>query len=318
MLRRGFVAVALVAAAGCGSSASPAAPVPVGNSVNMSGNVRSFQSKAPLAGVTISGTGINAGYTTGASGHYELSGSQGDWDVSFAAPGFLTKRWRAPMKNPTLYNIDAIALEPPFDLEFYREFARGRQEFGLQPIRRWTIAPRIFFRTVASDTGATVPGDSLDAMEQFARTLVPQITGGRFQVAGFDRGPNPPSDRRGWIIVESFENGIPNQPGAGGVSFIGVNPGLINLRLNPRPASPATGCYSAMGGAFYHEIVHAMGFYHAPGGWSVDNNCNEMLPHVLLHADVAYSRIPGNVDPDTDDLLGGAPSSSAVIPLMVR
>jgi hypothetical protein len=286
--------------------------------VSLSGQVKSLQTGATLAGATVTGTHLASEYRTAANGRFDVPGPAGLFDLSFAAPGFLTNRLRFNVINPTERNVEAISLDPPFDLEFYREFARGRHDYGLQPIQRWTTAPRIFFRTITSDTNAPVPGDSIDVMEQFARTRVPQLTGGRFQVAGIDRGPDPPTDRRGWIVVDTFQNGIPNAPGAGGTSSVGTNPGQINLLLDTIRTSASSGCYTRMGGAFHHEIVHAMGFYHAPGGWSVDNNCNEMLSHVLFHANIAYSRPPGNLDPDIDDFVGGLRASATTASIVIR
>jgi hypothetical protein len=143
-------------------------------------------------------------------------------------------------------------------------------------------------------------------MEQFARRLVPQLSGGRLQVAGFDRGPDLPGDRLGRIVVETYEHGVPNEPpGFGGNALIGANPGQINLLLNSLTrVSAISGCYSALAGEFHHEIIHAMGFYHVPGSWSVDGLCNELRPPVLFHANIAYPRHPGNLDPDIDDFAG--------------
>lgn len=317
MFRRGLLAVALIASGACGSSSPTAPKDPPPILVSFNGELKSLQTGAPIANATVTGTPLTSPAATNANGRFSVPGPVGIFDLSFAAPGFLTSRVRFNVINPTVWNVDAISLDPPFDLEFYREFARGRHDYGLQPIRRWISSPRIFFRTNTSDTGESVPGDSIDVMEQFARALVPQLTGGRFQTAGVERGPDPPTNRTGWIVVETFANGIPDAPGAGGYALVGVNPGVIKLQLNARRLSVQTGCYTAMGGAFYHEIVHSMGFYHAPGGWSVDNNCNEMLPHVLFHANVAYSRRLGNLDPDVDNAAGGT-LPVAIAPIAIQ
>ena len=55
-----------------------------------------------------------------------------------------------------------------------------------------------------------------------------------------------------------------------------------------------------MAGAFFHELVHALGYYHTQEGWSVNNDCGQFLPDVLYHAAIAYARPVGNTDPDTD------------------
>ena len=55
-----------------------------------------------------------------------------------------------------------------------------------------------------------------------------------------------------------------------------------------------------MAGAFFHEIVHALGFWHVTDGFSVNNDCGQLMPALEYHAAIAYQRPVGNADPDID------------------
>ena len=121
--------------------------------------------------------------------------------------------------------------------------------------------------------------------------------GGQFDVAQFARGETPPADANGWIVVKVYAGAIPNQPGAGGSSAVGANPGTISVRLD---MTPVPSCGYLVAGAFYHEIVHALGYWHTSEGFSVDNQCNALLPNLVYDARIAYARPIGNRDPDVD------------------
>jgi hypothetical protein len=300
----------LTAALACGP-ASPVAPTPV--QVPLSGTLTSLQTGAPIAGAAVRSTGPSALPTiTDAFGAYTIWGFPGVWEMTFLADGFVPRRTRLPVTDRTVdIRVNAISLDPPFSLEYYREVVRGARDFPdrLLTLARWTEAPRFFFLTRTVDAGDPVPDVIFDRMEEFASFLTPRLTGGRFSPAGFGRGPDRPASTSGWIIVESYSDGIPGAPGAGGDALVGVNPGRIRLLLNP---SPRVSCTFAMAGAFYHEVVHALGFWHVSGGFSVDNLCGDLLPALEYHAGIAYSRPVGNLDPDTDPQFTIAPAAIAI------
>jgi len=64
--------------------------------------------------------------------------------------------------------------------------------------------------------------------------------------------------------------------------------------------TPVPSCGYLVAGTFYHEVVHALGYWHASEGFSVGNSCDTLLPNLIYHARIAYLRPVGNRDPDVD------------------
>jgi hypothetical protein len=285
--------------AGC---AKPTAPsVNPNPAYPITGRLTSTQAGTPVAGATVSSSKALNSVLTDASGAYRIEGSLGLWSIGFEAAGFVPRRTHFNLVNPTAgLNVTAISLAPPFSLEYYREAVRGARDHPGQmfALSRWTQAPRFFFLTRTLDAGDAVPDAVIDKMQEFAVRLTPPLTGGKFVVAQMERGPAPPASINGWIIVESYTNGIPDAPNAGGDSWVGINPGRIRLLFRPQLSGAL--CGFRMAGAFFHEIVHALGYWHVAEGFSVDNDCGQLMPALEYHAAIAYQRPAGNIDPDVD------------------
>lgn len=295
---RTWAIASLVVLAGCSGSTTPTAPQGP-RPVTVSGTLSSLQTAQPVAGVVATSSFGMAPATSDTAGAYRITGPIGIWDLLFRGDGFVERRTSLNIVNPTVgLNVNLIALAPPFSLDYYRQLVRGLGDNAVaQPLARWTQPPKFHFLTTIIDTGDRIPTEILDVMEAMARALTPKLTGGRFAAAEFARSSERPANSAGWIVIESYANGIPDAPGAGGDSLVGVNPGRIRLRYRPEATQT---CGYRMAGAFYHEIVHALGYWHTSEGFSVDNGCTALLPNLEYHAVIAYSRPVGNRDPDTD------------------
>lgn len=304
LLRYVLLTSVVLSASGCSGSAGTA-PTPVKQLAAISGRVTSLQTGLPVSGaavVAISQSAPTVTATTDASGSYSFNVpiTTLPWVMTFAADGYLFRQTSLGVfGDRSDVSVNLISTAPPFSLDFFREFVRGSIDHTppYQPLARWRQAPRIFFLSRTVDTGDPVPDAVIDVMEEMAGRETPQLTGGRYTVAEFGRGPTPPAPATGWIIVSSYSGLIPGSPIAGGVSPVGAQPGSIGLRLDLTPEST---CGYLMAGAFFHEMFHALGYYHTHEGFSVNNECGPLLPDAVYHAAIAYARPPGNTDPDTD------------------
>jgi hypothetical protein len=294
----GLLAVSL---AGCASDPPTA---PTSREVTIVGHVNSTVYGEPVSGATLNLSGRLV--TADGAGTFTLTATAASsLALAVSANGFVDRNtYLAASDNRSGVVVDLIQLTPPFSLAFYREYVRNGFEApdSLQPIRRWPTSPRFYFQNATVDTGSPVPDIVLDKIQQLFTMEVPQLTGGRFQAAAFDRG----TDRRrgnGWVLVEVYEGEIPGSPGAGGTAAVGGD--LIRLRLDLRTSAT---CGYQMAAAAKHEVVHTMGFWHtnptdyygATGPFGVNNTCNGIGQVAQLHAAVAYSRPVGNSDPDAD------------------
>jgi hypothetical protein len=257
-----LVAVALV---GCGSERSPLGPTPTPSPApaTFSGSVTDTVTGAPVAGFTAL-----------------VSGSR----LTVSAPGYVTRETRAGASS-----VDIIP-EASFDLEFYRQFARGTLEDPMQPLRVLAQAPSLYLQTAGLSTA------TISALEQAARGVVPAMTGGRFTVTAWETGTNLRSDAYGWIVIE-----LVNDPTANcGRSNVGAVAGHVWLNRADRCSFDQ---YSPT--ALAHEIGHALGFFHVASPDAL------MFAHPAFgriapsdierrHAAIAYHRQAGNRDIDVD------------------
>lgn len=299
------------------------APAAVPGTLTWSGRVIAQHTQAPVAAAVIEasqGTPI-IGQTDSAGQFTVGSFSKGLVQFSISAPGFLLHRSKVDLTGkPADFSIELIPSSEPFDLEFYRQLARGKFDGPMTETRRWTMDPSFHFQTVTADTGQPVAASVLDKVEGMFRAAVPELTAGRFRLATVERGPNTPGFRDGLVMVQFFENYF-NGTYAGD-SFVGGNSGRIRLLLNPELEAKygyILGCGSMAVRAADHEIVHAMGFMHTSDTWE-DFQSGEGCPgqgrpeRVRYHAAVVYSRPPGNLDIDTDRSSFSHPLADPTVP----
>ncbi len=210
-----------------------------------------------------------------------VSGSR----VTVSAPGYVTREIRAGISS-----VDLIP-QAGFNLDFYRQFARGSLGGSLQPLAILNQAPSFYMEVEGAKGFSAQVGAQL---EQVARRIVPELTGGRFQVTRWETGPTPRPRQNGWIVIERQDLGN----GICGTAFVGATAGQINLDADRLCRVDAV---------LAHEIGHALGFSHVnlPGSLMYpqyrDSNVNDAPTELeRRHAAIAYKRSPGNRDVDVD------------------
>lgn len=212
----------------------------------------------------------------------------------FAAPGYISR-------ETTGREVVDLIPEAGFDLGFYQAFARNAFETsGMQPLRRQSGAPMVYIRTV-DEAGATIPPATVEMVASSLRDVAPLWTGGRFGLAGVERGTETRDGLSGWITVHWLA------PDGG--NFCGQAPiGGTRIDLN---YLKTTGCgcqgWPVAPRTVKHELGHAMGFYHTGDaqdlmvGLSIPRTCDAMpSPRERHHAAIVYARPIGNQNVDVD------------------
>jgi hypothetical protein len=250
-----------------------------------------------------------AAAVTNALGEFTLTGvpATGPAGVVVNAPGHVFRRVAFDMTpNRAGVRIDVIQDAPPFDLLFYRAWARDAIEgFSLQATRPWTRDPNFHFRTRLLDVDEIVPDDVIDRLAGLFANSIVELSGGRRQIGAVERGTEPRDAEDGWVNVTFARN----LGGALGRSTVGGNQGTIALvyapLLIPTPLNNPHNCEFPLYSVADHEITHTMGFWHTietlvdslsgPGCTGTGRP-----ERSRLHSAIMYSRPPGNTDPDVD------------------
>lgn len=300
-----LLAMSVLGLMGCSPTAHPMSPTPTNvlppvvttpplpSANTITGTITATTTGQPMSGLTVSGA------STDAAGRYTLTVPAAVMTMALDVTGSAIVPRRVFLAASTrTVNLDVIPLGAGFDLNFYRQFVRDGA--NLRPLQRWTQPPRIYLRTV--DAGnRPIDTETLDSVAATIINSTSTWTGGKFGVAGLERGTESRIGVQGWITVvwEDLPGTLCGQ------SQIAVSGGTIRFDRG----GPACRCSGQPGQisvtAVKHELGHAMGFYHTDSRsdmmFDTFNSCQgDLSPREKFHAAIAYSRPVGNLDPDSD------------------
>ena len=307
-LRAARLVLIAVVTGGCGSSSSApttATPVPTpqAGTFTLNGRVVGTVSGLPIAGATVS-IGSQT-FTTDANGGFTMTDATSSVrDVTVTGNGLIRRESRLSVGSRDV-TIDVIQDRPPFDLEFFRTFARNAYQStsGLESLRPLRSAPRIHIRSV-DERGRRIEPELLDLVEAALRDAAPIWSAGRYPLEVVERGTDTRRGQAGWITVI-----WPNPPDLTtcGRATVGTTTGFIELHhRNPDCWCGTPEMFSPM--VVRHELGHTYGYWHTnstsdvmDGGEFSDEACDlHPSPREVEHAKFMYSRTFGNRDPDTD------------------
>ena len=291
----------------CGGTTAPATPTPTGSTGStgtaaVSGTVTATNGGQPLPRATI--TIGSASATSDAGGNYGLSVSTTagavPWSVS--GPGAITHAGLLTAGAPRTLNLDAIAQGTAFDLGFYRELARNSLEAAVQPLRRLTVAPRVYLRTVDTNGRAIEPA-TLDLVASTITAVSSRWTGGRFSVTTVERGTDTHDGQPGWITVR-----FPAVQSSVRCGLTVASPDGATMDLEYDNPLCSCGGFKVAPRTVGHETGHAFGFFHTDGAtdlmwggaWPASLCSAGPTDREQYHAAIVYARPVGNTDPDTD------------------
>jgi hypothetical protein len=272
---------------------------------SLSGTVTTLGTGAPVPGAALVMGGAAAIADT--NGRFTLTGipSTGLGGLTATAPGFLLRSQMFALATArTDVAFDMIADAAPFSLQFYRFFVRdGFEGSTLQRTNPWTVDPSFHVVTIVEGTSLVVDPAIVEALEANFRRSVPELSGGRRQVAAFETGTVPRASEDGWVnLIFSLD-----LQGALGRATVGGDRGTMWLRHAPasNAQTNTNNCLAPEVFVADHEITHIMGFWHTPD-LLADTFSGAGCPGAprpaitALHAGVMYSRPRGNRDPDLD------------------
>jgi hypothetical protein len=297
--------VALTAACG-GSSSSPFAPPAGPNAGNgtLTGTLVTYGDRTPLSGVSVVLGSLVA--NTDSQGRFTLNNlpASGAAILTTGASGHVFRGVGVSLSQTTNIAFDAIRDALPFSLQFYRMWVRnGYESFELQVTKPWTRAPSFYVQMIVEGTTTRVDPQVVERIRDVFAKTVPELTGGKFQMAAFETGDLPRAAEDGWVNLTFY----PALGAAFGTSTVGGNSGTISIRYG-MVSSPTTNPYNCLTPEVAiadHEITHTMGYWHTPDVF-VDSFSGTGCPgaprpaHIRYHSAVMYSRPPGNRDPDVD------------------
>jgi hypothetical protein len=305
-----FLVVGLVIAGGssCGSSpASPSddppsadAPLP-DRALVLNGRVVGTVTGQPVPNATVTVGGQTR--TTADDGTFSLAfDSTGTRDLTIEGEGLIARVSRLSVRSREV-TLDIIQNRAPFELDFFREFARNglETESGLEPLRPVSAAPRVHLRTM-DESGRPMDEALLDLIESAIRDSTEALAGGRFPIEIVERGPDTKQGQTGWVTVL-----FPGESAGGGCGTANVGTTTGRIELNYRNAACGCDGRAIAPRTVRHELGHVYGYWHtsARGGvmaryWTTRQCDIRPSPREAAHAKYVYARLAGNMDPDTD------------------
>jgi hypothetical protein len=274
----------------------------------LSGTVVAYGTNTPVSGATVRLGG--AASVSNSTGQFTLTNvaESGSGVATVALPGYVYRGVALSLAHVrTGVTLDVLRDAAPFSLDFYRQIARNSGASStLLPTARWTVAPSFYFQRLTVDTGLPVPDQIIQAIQANFALSVPEIAGGRFNVAASVVGDGPRAAQDGWVNV-TFYTVIPT--GSLGNASVGGNSGTMVIRYDPALVSNGStnpyNCSSIALQAADYLITSTMGFYQTVNA-IVDEFSGPGCPGVgrpantVYHTALMYSRPVGNIDPDVD------------------
>ena len=323
-MKRTLIASALVAVISCGGGGSspqpstpstPTTPTPPPQPTNnwsVAGTLVDTVGRQPISGATIAPDWNLAAIQTGGDGSYQLGAPANPpttpYKLTVSGTDLLTRElWVTWQQGPrTGVMLDAIRLQPPFSLDYYKQLVRGTYDQPGAPyaVFRWMEGPRFYLKTV-DQNGRPIEPEVLAVVREALPRAVTEFTGGKLSAAAVETGTETRAAANGWITVDIVRN--PGERQVCGSAQIGANPGTITLNNDVC----SCGSNKIPGALVMHEVGHALGFFHVPERNAImypfiPGNCppGQLSPAEKFHSAIAYTRPRGNRDPDIDPTAG--------------